>query len=157
MPETARVEIPRHLWQRMVDHARAEAPREAVGLIGGQPEGRVQHVCPLDNIAGPFAFFADPYQQYQAERHLRAQQATVLGYYHSHPGGGVDLSDHDRHFARRTDWVYVVIAIGRNGGGTERTAAYRWIGGALREVAVVVGGRITGSGHNRSSPPRSSP
>lgn len=140
MPETAALQVPRHLWQQMINHARAEAPREAVGLIGGQPDGRIQHVCPLSNIAGPLAFLADPYEQYQAEKRFRVQNAVTLGYYHSHPGGGVDLSDDDRRFARRADWVYVVFAVGRNGAGIERAAAYRWMRGELREVDVVVDG-----------------
>ena len=132
------MEIPGSLWRQMVDHARAEAPREAVGLIGGKRDGRMQYLYPLPNIAGPQAFFADPYAQYQAERCLGGHDAVPIGYYHSHPGGGLDLSEADRHFACRPDWVYVVVATGWHGEGTAHAAAYRLFSGELRQVSVVL-------------------
>jgi proteasome lid subunit RPN8/RPN11 len=117
-----------------MEHVRSEAPREAVGLICGRLDGQVEHIFPLPNLAGEQAFFADPYAQYQAEKNIHRLNAVSLGYYHSHPGGGVNLSNEDRHFARRIDWTYLVVAITTSEPLDERAAAYRWVEGQLREI-----------------------
>jgi proteasome lid subunit RPN8/RPN11 len=132
------VAVPSRLWVEMVRHAQADAPREAVGLLGGAGMGRIQQLRPLPNVAGPLAFFADPYAQYQAEKDLAAQDIVAVGYYHSHPGGGLSLSAEDRVFAQRRDWVYIVLATGWRGEGPTRGAAYRWIDGRIGEVSLVL-------------------
>jgi proteasome lid subunit RPN8/RPN11 len=142
MPEG--VGIPASLWRQVLDHVWAEAPREAVGLLGGATLCQVEQICPLPNLAGPLRFFADPYAQYLAEQRIRAAKGVPLGYYHSHPGGGIELSEDDRHFARRRDWTYIVVATPWPGVLeaclTEwRAAAYRWIGPILAPVPLVVG------------------
>ena len=109
-----------------------------MGLLGGDSAQAVRLTCPLLNIAGPFAFFADPYSQFKAERALRSKGAVTIGYYHSHPDGGLDLSDTDRLFARRMDWVYVVLATDLRWKQNVRGAAYRFLDGKLSRVNLVI-------------------
>src|SRR4051794_33502080 len=76
-------------------------PAEGVGILGGRDGSRVLRVVPLPNIAADGrTFFADPYAQFLAERELKRDGQSVIGIYHSHPGGGSTLSRLDLDFAR---------------------------------------------------------
>lgn len=112
--ETAarRLSLPRRVHEQMLAHARAALPFEAVGLLGGSGS-LVSRGIPLPNALGEKHFLADPYAQYRAMRDLQSAGMEVLAVYHSHPGGGVDLSDEDLRFARRMPWLQVVIALDR--------------------------------------------
>jgi proteasome lid subunit RPN8/RPN11 len=104
--------------QEMMEHARQSLPDEAVGLLGGLLLGstaEVKRVFPLPNLLGSRAFLADPYAQYQAERLLAEEDIVPLAVYHSHPGGGVQLSPTDHAFAVRRPLLQVVIALAREG------------------------------------------
>ena len=138
MPEQIALKIPKAVWHQMAEHALEDAPREAVGLLGGPTVGVVHKIAPLPNLAGPLAFFADPYAQFNAEKALRAESLIIVGYYHSHPGGGLALSNEDRLFASRRDWTYVLIATGLHGERKVRTAAYRWLNNDIREVPLIL-------------------
>lgn len=63
----------------------------------------------MPNLAGPHEFFADPFAQYLAERRLSREGLSVIAIYHSHPGGGTELSDADRMAASRWNWAHIVI------------------------------------------------
>jgi proteasome lid subunit RPN8/RPN11 len=117
--------------------AREALPMEAVGLLGGRPDGRATLVLPLPNLAGARAFLADPYAQYQAEQALQQQGLVPLAVYHSHPGGGVELSEADRHFARAIPLVQVVIALDRPHRPDVELCAYRVQGSVVHRVRIL--------------------
>jgi len=52
--------LSRAALDRMSEHIRAVESDEAVGMLGGTPDGRVMHVAPLPNLASAGAFLADP-------------------------------------------------------------------------------------------------
>ncbi len=118
----------------MLRHARQALPSEAVGILGGDVDGRVQIAIPLPNLAGYRGFVADPLAQYRAERTLSAHGLAQLGVYHSHPGGGVQLSPLDCSLASPT--VQVVIALGCEHHVGAEIRAYRVSGGSAAEVAI---------------------
>ena len=97
---------------RVVAHVRAAFPHEAVGMLGGDPAGRVVEVFPLPNLSGPGGFLADPRAQYEAERELQRRRMPLLAVYHSHPGGTPTLSPIDRQLARHVSASQLVIAVG---------------------------------------------
>ena len=111
-----RLRVPRSVYDEMIVHARSALPDEAVGLLGGM-ENRVLRCLPLPNAlcnaAGRRHFLADPHAQYCALRTLAAARLRPLAVYHSHPGGGVDLSDDDLSFARHLPYLQLVIALDR--------------------------------------------
>jgi len=137
MPEEDAVVVQRSAWVEMAAHAQLEAPREAVGILGGAAFGVVDQIFPLTNIAGPLEFFADPYDQFQAERSICMGGSIGVGYYHSHPGGGVNLSNSDRFFAQRRDWVYLLLITNLLGTRPVSGAAFRYIGEELKRVSLV--------------------
>lgn len=84
----------RQLWA----HARSAAPRECVGVLGGQDSGgqnegesgwRAEVYVPLPNVAArPEAEYqADPGALIRALRGFRAAGLTLCGIFHSHPRG----------------------------------------------------------------------
>jgi proteasome lid subunit RPN8/RPN11 len=122
----------------MLDHAREALPMEAVGILGGHPSGHVSQAIPLPNLAGPRAFLADPRAQYEAERRLRSLGLALLAIYHSHPGGGTQLSPADRAFAIHLPVVHIVIALAQLRQPREQIRAYRVKEGAILEVKLRV-------------------
>ena len=125
------------LRQRLLDHAREALPNEAVGLLGGRKDGRVQAVIPLPNLAGPRAFFADPWAQFQAERALEQAGHALLAIYHSHPGGGVELSSADHAFAAQR-LAHVGIALARPHRPGVEVRAYSVSGGEVTQVEISI-------------------
>lgn len=113
----------------MLNHAREALPMEAVGLLGGDAGGRVFRVEPLKNIAGPKSFLADPFEQFQAERSLKRDGLSLIAVYHSHPGGGAQLSPEDLRFSSLRPVLYVVIALARAHNIAEEVKAYRLMNG----------------------------
>ena len=117
--------LPDLLYRQIVRHAQVAAPMEAVGMVGGHANGRAVVVIELPNLAGPFEFFADPFAQYRAERRLAEAGLTLLAIYHSHPGGGLQLSPADVHFARRWPCAHIVVVPDATGQGRDGLRAYR--------------------------------
>jgi hypothetical protein len=80
--------VPMELRRELIDHAERESPMEAIGMLGGRGT-RAIRVVPLRNrAADPHAFFADPYEQFLAERLFARVGLKIVALYHSHPGGG---------------------------------------------------------------------
>lgn len=72
--------------RQIADHALAEAPNEACGILAGAGE-RISRAVPLNNAAdAPEAQFRfDPNEQLEALKALDAAGLDWLGVYHSHP------------------------------------------------------------------------
>jgi proteasome lid subunit RPN8/RPN11 len=127
------------VYDQIVEHARRALPAEAVGLLGGDANGRATVAVPLPNLAGARAFVADPFVQFNAERGLRQAGLSLLAIYHSHPGGGARLSAADRAFAERRPIAQVVLALDCPRHPGEEIRAYRVEGGAAVEIGLRVG------------------
>lgn len=126
--------------EAVLRHARAELPAEVVGLLGGDVEGRATHGIPVWNRGGPYTFLADPFAQFQAEHRLRTLKLRLLAVYHSHPGGGSQLSPLDLVFARKRGCLQIVIALHRLHTMREEMRAYRLVEGTPVEVEVRIDG-----------------
>lgn len=70
----------------MFEHARAIAPEECCGLLGGG-ENLAKSVYPLRNVArnAAVAYEAAPEELFEAQRQMRARGENLVGIYHSHP------------------------------------------------------------------------
>jgi proteasome lid subunit RPN8/RPN11 len=112
--------------QEMLQHAREVLPMEAVGLLGGDADGRVLLVKPLMNLAGLRSFLADPFEQFQAERSIKQSGMSLIAVYHSHPGGGPQLSMDDIAFAIPRPVLHVIVALSRPHALADEIRAY-WI------------------------------
>lgn len=93
--------LPAPLRERLLAHAREEAPRECVGLLGGRVEEggapRAVTLYPLENVApDPLrAYRADELGLLRALKAMRREGLSLVGIYHSHPRGPQEPSDAD--------------------------------------------------------------
>lgn len=96
MSKPYRLDLPRTLYQEMLDQARAELPNECCGLLAGTIRpgtapgqlavGEVQRRYPLVNErASPTEFFSEPRSMFQATRDIECRGFQILAIYHSHP------------------------------------------------------------------------
>src|SRR5215211_2884239 len=78
--------LPRPLVEEMFAHARACAPEECCGLLGGGEGGartayRLRNVAPRPEVA----YEAAPEELFEAQRRMRGRGETLAAVYHSHP------------------------------------------------------------------------
>jgi len=84
--ETRALKLRRALAAEMFAHARACAPEECCGLLGGVV-GEAASVYPLRNVAREPSrtYEAAPRELFDAQRLMRGRGETLLAIYHSHP------------------------------------------------------------------------
>jgi proteasome lid subunit RPN8/RPN11 len=131
------MELSANLWKQLVRHAREALPYEAIGFLAGR-NGRSTAAIPLPNIAPRGKFLADPYAQFLAERRIQREGLELLAIYHSHPGGGTQLSPFDIEFAKERACLHVVIALDAARPGHEVAAAYAVQASKARAVAIEI-------------------
>jgi proteasome lid subunit RPN8/RPN11 len=125
-----------HLKQ-ILEHARAEAPSEACGLLAGLA-GRVLHVLPAANIAPNPAveYLMDPYDQLRHFQAMEEQGLELLGIYHSHPTSPAYPSPTDLSRAYYPEAVYSIVSLAPSEAPVLR--AFRLVEGQISEVTFQV-------------------
>lgn len=77
--------IARELYDRIVDHARREAPLECCGMVGVQDD-EIVLVQPVANAArSRLRFEMDPAEQFSVYSMIEEDRGLDVGAYHSHP------------------------------------------------------------------------
>jgi len=136
------LEIGRALVEEMFGHARAAAPEECCGLVGGRG-AEAQSVYPLRNVAADArtAYEAAPADLFAARRLMRERGERLLAIYHSHPRSEEPRpSPADVRLAFYPEAVYFIIGFTRGGEGVLGAfrideAEGRWERAELRVVA----------------------
>jgi [CysO sulfur-carrier protein]-S-L-cysteine hydrolase len=78
------VRIPRDIYERIFEQARAELPNECCGLIGGTRE-EAKTLYPAGNAeASPFRYVLDPMDQLRITEEMDAAGEDLAAIYHSH-------------------------------------------------------------------------
>jgi proteasome lid subunit RPN8/RPN11 len=121
----------------IIAHARAEAPHEACGLIGGVGY-QAQQVIPIPNIA------ADPRRHYEMDPRaltntlfaLEHGGKSLLAFYHSHPFGDPIPSPTDVAQAYYPDTVYLIVGLREP---DARLAAWHIHNGQVDPVTLHIG------------------
>ncbi|WP_211330703.1 desampylase [Halalkalicoccus subterraneus] len=123
----------RGAYDSVLAHARAGAPEEVCGVLGGEGE-TVTSADPVPNVADC------PTRRYEIdpEEQLRAIEAVesdgeLLGFYHSHPEGPSEPSATDRAQATWADTYYVIVSLPE-----ESVTAWYWTGEEFLERAVEI-------------------
>lgn len=107
-----RLTLTRSQAAQIIAQARASAPEEACGILGGS-EGRVLRVYPLTNtLHSPSRYEADWDELWTAFKDMaeRGWEPEPLAIYHSHPDGPETPSETDVSLAYYPDSIYVIIA-----------------------------------------------
>ena len=78
------LELSREYVDRMVGHARDEAPNECCGLIAGE-DGRAVAIYPMTNVEhSPYRYKLDPKEFFTASKEIEDCERELLAFYHSH-------------------------------------------------------------------------
>ncbi len=106
--------IPYALARQIADHAQAEAPKEACGLLAG--DGRaITRAIPLRNSApSPGDHFRlAPEEQLAALKEIDADGLEWTGIYHSHPRSAPIPSRMDIEEARDAKLLHLIVSLER--------------------------------------------
>jgi proteasome lid subunit RPN8/RPN11 len=116
----------------MLEHARAEAPRECCGLLIGKEDFVVRSVRARNLDAKATRYLIDPRDHFAAIRGARAEGLEVIGAYHSHPSSAPVPSATDVAEANSgSDFLYVIVSLTE-----EDVRAYRIDGGVCQALAL---------------------
>lgn len=107
-----RVEIPRTLVDKMIQHARAGAPHEVCGVVAGE-NSHLSQVYPAENVAENPAvtYQMDPQDQLQIFKEINERGWELAGIYHSHPASPAHPSPTDMRLAFYPDTVYFIVSL----------------------------------------------
>lgn len=102
-------------YEKIVAHAKSEAPVEACGLIAGELSGDdkiVKKVYILTNVDHAEEHFTlDPKEQLFAVKDMRSNGLTPLGNWHSHPVSPSRPSDEDKRLAYDSSASYLILSL----------------------------------------------
>ena len=102
-------------FEKILAHARAEAPVEACGLIAGRIEDGnklIDKVYILTNVDHAEEHFTlDPKEQLAAVKDMRANGLVPLGNWHSHPVSPSRPSQEDKRLAYDSKASYLILSL----------------------------------------------
>lgn len=128
--------IRRRTYTRLLAYARKQMPSEAVSLLSGTRPDLVTAFEPLANLVPEHGFFVHPREQYNALMAMRRQGRTLIGTFHSHPGGSATLSDADVQYLGQWKCVHVVASLWDAADRPDTVAAFIIDGRSWRGVSV---------------------
>ncbi|MCK4849751.1 MAG: M67 family metallopeptidase [Phycisphaerae bacterium] len=105
------LEIPEHIFSKMLSQARAEAPLEACGILAGT-DNRVQRLYKMTNTdQSSEHFMMAAEEQFAVMKDMRAKGLEILAIYHSHPNSPARPSKEDIRLAFTDGVLYVVLSL----------------------------------------------
>lgn len=109
------IKISKENYQKIVEHAVAELPNEACGLVAGSIDGgnkQIKKVYLLTNIDRSNEHFSlDPREQLAAIKDMRALGYVPLGNWHSHPETPSRPSEEDKRLAYDKNASYLILSL----------------------------------------------
>ena len=127
--------IPQHVADDVLAHAREEAPRECCGILLGTPAGIVEIVRARNLAGGTTRFVIDPQDHITARRHGRSRQLEVVGFYHSHPRSAPYPSETDLAESDYPGAVHLIAGVSDTG---QELRLYTWDDGSVEEVPLAI-------------------
>ncbi len=129
--------VPADVQAAMVAHARAEAPLEACGLLGGQGR-RAERFYPTRNAAGsPVRYEVEPADLLAVTMALESAGGELWGVFHSHPQTEAYPSQTDLRLALYPEAVYLICSLADPQRPVLR--AFRLEGTQVRECVLSTG------------------
>jgi [CysO sulfur-carrier protein]-S-L-cysteine hydrolase len=129
--------IPRALVDRMIEHARADAPDECCGLVATR-DGVAVEVHPAINAAhSPLRYELDGMEQYRIQTAIEDAGLELGAIYHSHTRSAPYPSQTDINLAFYPDAVYLIVGVA---GEEPELRGYRIVDGEVTEQPLEVEG-----------------
>jgi proteasome lid subunit RPN8/RPN11 len=105
------LKIPRAIHAELIAHARADAPIEACGMLGGA-DGSVSALFRMANTDQSNEHFTlDPKEQFAVVKEMRSRGLAMLAVYHSHPETPARPSEEDIRLAVTPGISYVIVSL----------------------------------------------
>lgn len=128
--------IPAYLWEKILSHAKEDAPKECCGYLLGERRGEdnlLVEVFPMQNThPSPCKHFSfSPKDQFRVLKEFPHLQ--IIGVYHSHPNSQAIASEEDKSYMFFSTYSNLIISL-KNG---ISFASYRKIKEKLYEEKVV--------------------
>ena len=103
--------IPRAIYDELLEHARAEAPNECCGMVGGS-DGAATTLYRASNAEGsPLRYNLDPQDQFRIMREMEERGEDLSAIYHSHTRSPAYPSQTDINLAAYPDAVYLIASL----------------------------------------------
>ena len=129
--------IAAELLERVIAHARHDAPNECCGLVATR-DGRAVSIHEAQNTAAsPFRFEVDGMELYREMTAIEGRGEELGAIYHSHTRSAPYPSQTDVNFAAGWPGVEWLI-VGLGGDGEPEVRSYRIDDGRIEEVPVEV-------------------
>jgi proteasome lid subunit RPN8/RPN11 len=128
------VRLPAAMRDEIVAHARAEAPRECCGIIGGR-DGALTELHRMTNLYPGVDFYEpDGNELYGLYRDLEDRGLEIAAIYHSHPVSVAYPSVRDVEHAGWPDSIYLICSLEHPDAPVIR--AFRIVDGAITELTI---------------------
>ena len=122
--------------ETIIEHARANQPEEACGILAGDADGRVRQVFAMENAEHSRTFYMmDSREQFQVFDQIEREGLDLLAIFHSHPHSEAYPSAHDRELAYYPDSLYLIISLMN---AKPDYHAFRIVDGAVEETEIVI-------------------
>jgi proteasome lid subunit RPN8/RPN11 len=122
--------------EEIIEHAHAEAPLEACGLLTGR-DASVERVYAMKNAdKSPVSYRLDPEEQYRVFVETEDNGRGLIGIYHSHPDSEAYPSPRDVDMAYYPEAIYVIVSL--TGRGAPHMRAFRIRDGVIEEEQIMV-------------------
>jgi [CysO sulfur-carrier protein]-S-L-cysteine hydrolase len=106
------VRIPSEMVDEMVAHARAEAPNECCGMIGGRNGAATSIHRARNTEESPLRYVIHPSDQLRILEEIDERGEELAAIYHSHPGSPAYPSQTDINLAENwPDPLYVICSL----------------------------------------------
>jgi [CysO sulfur-carrier protein]-S-L-cysteine hydrolase len=103
--------ISKSIYEELLEHARAEAPNECCGLIGGE-NGEAKSVYRARNAeASPLRYNLDPQDQFRIMSEMEERGEELAAIYHSHTASPAYPSQTDINLAAYPDAIYLIVSL----------------------------------------------
>lgn len=139
-PDAPVLVVNSEVLRRIRQHARSESKTEVCGvLIGDEENGKVRIDACISGVnaaqgGSHVTFTQDTWEHIYKIKDKEYPEARILGWYHSHPGFGVFLSDHDTFIHKnffsspqQVAWVYDPLS--------DEEGCFGWVNGRLERLS----------------------
>ena len=106
------IQIPRKIYDSMIQHAQSSYPNEACGILAAQPGEPVSDFFPMKNLdESSISYFMDPKEQLQVFKKMRQAGLEMRGIFHSHVASEAAPSQKDVRLAFYPEMSYLIVSL----------------------------------------------